>query len=343
MAKRRFDGEQDMSELGNVSEDSMINFGLFGDGDDDINIFGESKKLFSQDDVISYVDPTELIPYDGNPMNMDEDDNWKALKLSIQETGIWKENPIVAEIREDGKKMVLAGHRRTTIAIQLKLESVPVIYKKFANEEERKRFIDASNIYRDPKLIDILNRYEFNAELYDQGYWDDKEIGKKGRHNCVSMVIGYSPSKMKNLKFLLDIKKTHEQIIHLIDEDVIIINDLRKLNQMHSTDKIYNYVDILDELCRDEYINNSEEPLRERKKRAKLIFKKVEMKGRNKSNIKSEKSTYDKVISISNLVDKAFEEETLPDTSEEKANTITVIDEIMEKLSIYKEKINSLD
>jgi len=343
MAKKRFD-DANMAEPGVMSESSMLNFDIpnisFGGGD--TNIFGESNSLYSKDDIITEADPAELIPYEGNPMNMDEDDNWKALKLSIEETGVWRENPIVVELRDDGKKMVLAGHRRTMIATQLKLNTVPVIYKKFKSDEERRRFIDASNIHRDPKLIDILNRYEFNAKLYDEGYWKDKTVGQKAKIDCVSTIIGYPASKMHNILFLLDIKKSHPQIINLIDDEVVVTSDLRNLTKMHNQNKIYNYFDVLKRLCEDITVNDKEEDLKVRKSKAKEIIADLEMRGRNKNPGNKKKTTYEEVVSLGKKVDKLFaSSETLPTTEKQKSETLAAIDNIMEKLTKYREKVKT--
>ena len=283
----------------------------------------------------------ELSLLEENPMNMDQDDNWNALMYSIQETGVWKENPIIIEKREDGTKIVLAGNRRTLIAQQLKLDKVPVVYKVFSNDAERRRFIDSSNTHRDPKLIDILNRYELNAKLYDEGYWKNSSIGKLKKLDAVAAIIGYPASKLHNIRFLLEIKKDFERIINLIDEEVLVINDLRKLHMMENKGKLIDYKGVLVQLCSDNVVNDIGEEGKKRKKAAKEIIANAKIRGKKKTikDTRMKKAHIEMKAFERNLTKVLSEGLVPPSTRKQKDETVDVIDEMIKLLQNYKKNI----
>jgi len=333
MAKKEF-GNNNLAEKSKFTERQMLEIS-FGDNED---VFGNIVGTIDKSDYIEEVDPMQLTLLEENPMNMDQDDNWKALLYSIQESGVWRENPIIVEKKNDGTKVVLAGNRRTLIAQQLKLEKVPVAYKVFASDAERRRFVDSSNTHRDPKLIDILNRYELNAKLYDEGYWENSAIGRLKKLDAVAAIIGYPVSKLHNIRFLLDIKRDFERIINLIDEDVIVVNDMRKLHSMASKGKLIDYEGLLTRLAKDSTINDIEVSLKRRKAKAKDIIKGAEIKGR-KNNIRETEMKKAHVVfrAFEKNLSKMMEEGVMvPVTSRQKEEVVVAIDKIMMILEDYK-------
>ena len=317
-----------LADVGFMSEGSMLEIPF-------------ENNFFNVPGSIEEVDPKELMLLANNPMNMDQDENYKALLYSIQETGVWKENPIVVEKRDDGSKVVMSGNRRTLIAQQLNLEKVPVVYKAFNSESERRRFVDSANNHRNPKLIDILNRYELNAKLYDEGYWANSAVGRLKKLDAVAAIIGYPVSKLHNIRFLLDIKKDYEKIINLIDEDVIVVNDIRKLHLLASKGKLVDYEGVLKAICDDSVINDSEAELKIRKAAAKEIIKGAEVKGKKK-NIKEANMKKAHVVlkdfrrSLSKTLAEGLE---APTTQMQKDALIDAIEDIIDSLKEYKESV----
>lgn len=339
MAKKEF-GNNNLAEKSKFTERQMLEIS-FGDNED---VFGNIVGTIDKSDYIEEVDPMQLTLLEENPMNMDQDDNWKALLYSIQESGVWRENPIIVEKKNDGTKVVLAGNRRTLIAQQLKLEKVPVAYKVFASDAERRRFVDSSNTHRDPKLIDILNRYELNAKLYDEGYWKSSAIGQLKKLDAVAAIIGYPVSKLHNIRFLLDIKRDFERIINLIDEDVIVVNDMRKLHSMARKGKLVDYEGLLTRLAKDSTINDIEVSLKRRKAKAKDIIKNAEVNGNKKSIKETEmKRAHVELRAFERRLSKALLDGLVdPTTVKQKREIITSIDKMIKNLKNYKKRLESV-
>lgn len=320
MARKEFNNEN-LADVGKISEANMLEISF-------------DNCLFDSIGKIEEVNPSELTLLDANPMNMDQDENWKALLYSIQETGVWKENPIVVEKRDDGTKVVLAGNRRTLISRQLKLDKVPIVYKTFESDAERRRFIDSSNTHRDPKLIDILNRYELNAKLYDEGYWKDSPIGKLKKIDAVAAIIGYPVSKLHNIRFLLEIKNDFEKIINLIDEGVIVVNDIRKLCLLDNKGKVDNYETVLKKLCEDEVVNNNDIKKSIRKKAAKEIIESIEIRRNRKDGFKK---AHVEIKKIEKRINLTFPDRVVhPNTQKQREEIDVAIDNIVNILKRYK-------
>lgn len=115
----------------------------------------DSKDSFSNENKSFYIDegeyirrnvsPDKLVSNPDNVFNMRRDEEYLALETSIKEFGIT--NDIVVSPREGGKYLILSGHRRTQIAKELGLKTVPVkIRKTFENKYEELLFLCSENI-----------------------------------------------------------------------------------------------------------------------------------------------------------------------------------------------------
>ena len=291
-------------------------------------------------DSVTEVDVEEIVPLEDNPMNMDQDENFLALMHSIEEVGFLKEQPLVGEKISGGKIKLISGNRRFLASQKLGLKKVPIIIKEFENDVERRRFVDLYNTYRDPKLKDILSRYEYNARLYDEGRWQNSPVGQKGKRECIALVMGYPVTKLKHLFFLLDIHKTHEQILDLIDDDVIVVNDIRNLVTLNNQDKVNNFNEILDALCADELVNDKEAEKKDRKAQAKKIIGSAEIKGKKTLGEKKQKKAQKELATFAKKITAAFDEGlAAPTTDKQKAETIQSIDTILEKLTNFKDEL----
>lgn len=108
------------------------------------------------------VDPKTLILYDGNPRQI-KDANFEKLKKSIQEfPEMLNLRPLVI----DEKNQVLGGNMRLRVALDLGLETVPVICAIGLTESQKKEFIIKDNVSFGEWDFDIL-----------ANQWDDLPLG----------------------------------------------------------------------------------------------------------------------------------------------------------------------
>lgn len=98
---------------------------------------------------------------------IDNDDDYKQLKLSVEKFGILQ--PIAVRLIGDDLQVV-AGHRRCKIAAELKLSSVPVIVLKFNGEQDVRVAQLSENMHRQTLLpLDICEQFrKLNDASYNQ-------------------------------------------------------------------------------------------------------------------------------------------------------------------------------
>ena len=112
---------------------------------------------------VEYIDPGQLTPYDKNTRKHAPDDI-AAIKKSILEDGfndpigIWGENNIIVE-----------GHGRQIAALELGLESVPVIRLDHLSDKQRREYAIRHNRTAELSVWDFDTLAEECAELSIEG------------------------------------------------------------------------------------------------------------------------------------------------------------------------------
>lgn len=84
---------------------------------------------------VVYVDLDTLKPYDNNAKKH-TNEQLDAVKASIDEFGFT--NPIIAWHNDDGVAEIVAGHARATVAKQLGMKEVPVIFRDDLTDAQRR-------------------------------------------------------------------------------------------------------------------------------------------------------------------------------------------------------------
>lgn len=83
---------------------------------------------------IKLVSPFELKPAEYNPRQMTEDE-YKGLKASIKEFGLVE--PLVVNNFKDRENVVIGGHQRLKIAVEIGIKEIPVVYVTLDPDKER--------------------------------------------------------------------------------------------------------------------------------------------------------------------------------------------------------------
>ena len=110
---------------------------------------------------IKYMQPSELIPYVNNA-RIHSKEQVAQIAASIKEFGF--NNPILT----DGDRGVIAGHGRLLAAVELGLDSVPVIELSHLTDTQKRAYILADNKLADNALWDEqLVRVELEAMTAD--------------------------------------------------------------------------------------------------------------------------------------------------------------------------------
>ncbi len=193
--------------------------------------------------MIKIVKLSQIQPDENQPRKLFEVSKLGKLSNSVREHGIM--NPLIVEEVSEGKFRIIDGERRYKVALQLKLDSVPVIIEKSSTESERliKQFhIQELHEGWTPseKALSVLT-------LVDQTKWDLKQV-------CNSLGISDKEAKSYiNFAKIIDKKEFLRQNF-----------SLELAEQIESTKRIAKQV------VGDEFIRSDERALE------KSIFEKLE-------------------------------------------------------------------
>lgn len=89
-----------------------------------------------------HLDPEVLNPFEDNPFQSFDENEYNELRDSIKEFGII--TPLIVNQSADGYYEIISGHRRWQVALELGLKEVPVFIKAFTKEEATIKFVDCN-------------------------------------------------------------------------------------------------------------------------------------------------------------------------------------------------------
>ena len=101
------------------------------------------KNSFLTDDseIIIQMEIERLKTFKDHPFHVKDDEDMKALKVSIEKYGIL--NPLIVRPLKEGVYEIVSGHRRKHAAEQLGYRKVPVIIRVMRDEESVIAMVDA--------------------------------------------------------------------------------------------------------------------------------------------------------------------------------------------------------
>jgi len=119
------------------------------------------------------VDIKTLKPAEYNPRKASKS-QYNDLKKSLKEFGFV--DPLIVNSAESRKNIVIGGHFRLRVAIDMKFETVPVVYVDISDIEKEKELNLRLNFNQGEWDIDLLANID--EDLLKEVGWDDDELGK---------------------------------------------------------------------------------------------------------------------------------------------------------------------
>lgn len=113
----------------------------------------------------------QLNPAEYNPRNL-TDEQKDNIKSSLTEFGFV--NPLVVNSNPDRKNILIGGHQRLKVAIELGYTEIPVVYINLTEQQERELNIRLNRNTGEWDL-DSLSEHFSKGELGDWGF-DDEEL-----------------------------------------------------------------------------------------------------------------------------------------------------------------------
>ncbi len=90
---------------------------------------------------IEHLNPNSLHPFENNPFQSVDENEYNELRDSVMEFGII--TPLIVNKSDNGFE-IISGHRRWQIAKELNLDVIPVYVKDFSKEEAVINFVDCN-------------------------------------------------------------------------------------------------------------------------------------------------------------------------------------------------------
>lgn len=260
--------------------------------------FEEAKKKGVEMIDIDLLDPNPLSKY-----HMRDEDSFESLKELIRTNGFEQGFSIVGKKKPDGRVTILSGHRRTAAAKSIVDEDgnriitqLPIIYKDFGREVDELEFVTSANLKRADNISDILNMYQLFSEHYDSGDWSKEETEGRGKNEFIARKMGIPETKISNNMFLL----RYSPVIWLyIDEGVLSVNDMRKLNTDNTRGKLKNHDEIVKALLESEILKRAGESSEARqaaRKEARRILADAKKKYDRKDHKKKKPESAGKLV-----------------------------------------------
>lgn len=138
--------------------------------------------------TIKYYDDENLMDY---PRNNEDLENTEDLEKSIEEQGFTDPIEITDFDMEEGKYMIVSGHRRRMAGRKKGMKKFPCILRKFKSEQEVYNYVLYSNAQRDSAKDPLLfaKRYKMHEEYL-------KETGFKGSlREEIASRLGLKPAQ----------------------------------------------------------------------------------------------------------------------------------------------------
>lgn len=197
------------------------------------NLLGEMsksvKKVAKNSKDINEKQPTQLsIDFirenEGNYFNMNDDNKYEALKLSIERVGILTPLTVKENGTDDkGNKLylIISGHRRFKAAKELNYETVPVYVK--SSESDTEGLSDANLTSREITVDEYITAIEEIEHEIEQS--ETKPYGKgteyKRKTDYIGARIGLSHNQVARYQ---RIKKLVPELRVLLDDKIITLN-----------------------------------------------------------------------------------------------------------------------
>ncbi|MBQ9872745.1 MAG: ParB/RepB/Spo0J family partition protein [Eubacterium sp.] len=160
---------------------------------------------------IKLVQPAEVRPFQEHTFKVRDDAGMKRLIKSVTEHGILE--PALAFINEEGELELISGHRRRKVAIELKLEHMPVLIKEVSRAEATVLMGEANLMQRE-KVLPSEKAFTYQAMLEAIRQMPDKEVDIERSRDILSKRIGESPAQIQRYIRLI---KLMTELLDLVD------------------------------------------------------------------------------------------------------------------------------
>lgn len=193
---------------------------------------------------IEYLNPNSLRPFENNPFQSVDENEYNELRDSIMEFGII--TPLIVNKSDNGFE-IISGHRRWQIAKELNLDVIPVYVKDFSKEEAVISFVDC-NLSREKILPSEKARaYKMKHDaLKKQGARTDltsSQLGTKFRSD--EKLAETMPDSRMQIQRYIRLNNLQEPLLDMVDEGRISFTPAVELSYLTECEQ-YNLIETIE-------------------------------------------------------------------------------------------------
>lgn len=197
---------------------------------------------------IEYLNPNSLHPFENNPFQSVDENEYNELRDSIMEFGII--TPLIVNKVDNGFE-IISGHRRWQIAKELNLDVVPVYVKDFSKEEAVINFVDC-NLSREKILPSEKARaYKMKHDaMKKQGARTDltsSQVGTKFRSD--EKLAETMPDSRMQIQRYIRLNNLQPTLLDMVDEGRISFTPAVELSYLTEDEQCYLIETIESEDC----------------------------------------------------------------------------------------------
>ena len=176
------------------------------------------------------VDVSQLNPAEYNPRNL-TDEQKANISKSLSEFGFV--NPLVVNSNPDRKNILVGGHQRLKVAIELGYTEVPVVYVNLTEDQERELNIRLNRNTGEWDL-ESLSEHFTKTELGDWGF-DQEELSVLFRNTNKTMTT--DPNKETGFSEEVELDIEYDPNDKMV---IIVFYNSQKWNDYQNWKKQYN-------------------------------------------------------------------------------------------------------
>lgn len=197
---------------------------------------------------IEYLNPDLLHPFENNPFQSVDENEYNELRDSVMEFGII--TPLIVNKVDKGFE-IISGHRRWQIAKELNLDVIPVYVKDFSKEEAVINFVDC-NLSREKILPSEKARaYKMKHDaMKKQGARTDltsSQVGTKFRSD--EKLAETMPDSRMQIQRYIRLNNLQEPLLNMVDDGRISFTPAVELSYLTEDEQGYLIETIESEDC----------------------------------------------------------------------------------------------
>ncbi|MGN0468049.1 MAG: ParB/RepB/Spo0J family partition protein [Acutalibacteraceae bacterium] len=195
-----------------------------------------------------YLSPDLLQPFENNPFQSVDENEYDELRDSIKEFGII--TPLIVNKSDNGYE-IISGHRRWQIAKELNISSVPVYVRELSKEEAIISFVDC-NLCREKILPSEKARaYKMRHDaMKKQGARTDltsSQVGTKFRSD--ELLAETMPDSRMQIQRYIRLNNLQKPLLDMVDEGRISFTPAVELSYLTEAEQLDLITTIESEDC----------------------------------------------------------------------------------------------